>query len=255
MTSCDPDTEHPIQQSVYSSVVICVSVVMGTRINLAVIKMLSEALSREFMFPETVSQQWSIPRRCAKSAATALCHWYALNEALPRNGPFRFSGFLLLLTEYPPERVYRPLPSRSHMRHNILGKHEGISKVFIYLISIWKSVCIWKFLLPEISIQILLFALSHHGSSEMVHKVQAVPALFSCNAPNFNYLKLNFFFWKIQKLSFQYWVKYETKNPRPLSTTGYETYILRQLTNSFTNTQAREHCPGPRQLLRWKLMN
>jgi hypothetical protein len=50
ITSREPKTEHAVQQYMYSSVVIWVSVVTGTRINLAVTNLLSEALSRECMF-------------------------------------------------------------------------------------------------------------------------------------------------------------------------------------------------------------
>jgi hypothetical protein len=78
----------------YSSVVISVSIIMGMHIDHTITNVLSEALSRECMFPETVAQQWSIPRCCANSAATARCHVYALSEALPSNGPFRLSGIM-----------------------------------------------------------------------------------------------------------------------------------------------------------------
>jgi hypothetical protein len=101
-TAGEPKTEHSIQQSVYSSVVICVSVVTETRSNPAVTNVLSEALSRECVFPETVAQQWSIPR-CVNSAATARCHGYSLSEALPSNGLFRFSG---VMSQYYCARVF-----------------------------------------------------------------------------------------------------------------------------------------------------
>jgi hypothetical protein len=76
----------PIQQFVCSSVTICASVFTGTHINSSIIKVLSEALSRECEFPETVAQKWSIPRCCANSEATGGCHRYALSEVLPSNG-------------------------------------------------------------------------------------------------------------------------------------------------------------------------
>jgi hypothetical protein len=52
----EPNTEHSIQQYVYSSVVICVSIVTGTHISLAVTNLLSEALSWKYILPEIVAQ-------------------------------------------------------------------------------------------------------------------------------------------------------------------------------------------------------
>jgi hypothetical protein len=87
-------TEHSVQHFMYLCAVICISVVMGMRINPAVTNMLSEALSRECMFPETVAQQWSVPHCFINSMAMAHFHGYALSEALPSNGLFRLSGVM-----------------------------------------------------------------------------------------------------------------------------------------------------------------
>jgi hypothetical protein len=90
----EPKTEHSVQQFVYSSVVICVPVVTGTLINPVVTNVLSEVMSWECVFPETVAQQWSIPRCFVNLAATTSCDGYALSEALPNNDLFRLSGVM-----------------------------------------------------------------------------------------------------------------------------------------------------------------